>query len=85
MLCVLLTGMSAQMRREFDLKDPAAIGALIRDRRAELRMSMRQLADGTGLSLTFIHAVEHGKTTAEIGKVLEILSALGIDLKGLPR
>jgi transcriptional regulator with XRE-family HTH domain len=71
--------------REFPLDDMGAIGKLIHARRSELGLSLRDLSSGTGLSLAFVHAVEHGKATAEIGKVVELLAALGIDLIGRSR
>lgn len=63
----------------------ADLGDLIRQRRESLGMSLRAVAEATGLSLAFVHAVEHGKETAEIGKVLLLANALGIDLLGRPR
>ena len=65
--------------------DPAAIGMLIRARRRESGLTLQEVSDGTGLSMSFVHAVEHGKTTAEIGKVLHLMAMLGIDLFGRPR
>lgn len=64
------------------LPSVADLGALIRQRREALGMSLRAVAEATGLSLAFVHAVEHGKETAEIGKVLLLANALGIDLLG---
>jgi HTH-type transcriptional regulator / antitoxin HipB len=71
--------------QEFILTDTAAIGDLIRRRRKQLGLNLRFLSAGTGLSLAFVHAAEHGKPTAEISKIMELLAALGIDLIARPR
>ena len=70
---------------EVVLTDVAALGDLIRRRREAMGYSLRAVSEVTGFSLAFVHAVEHGKPTAEIGKVLELANALGIDLIGRTR
>jgi HTH-type transcriptional regulator / antitoxin HipB len=67
------------------LHSTAAIGALIRSRRKELALTQKQLSELTGLSLAFVNGIENGKETAEIGKALQLLAALGIDLQGRVR
>ncbi|TWB41860.1 helix-turn-helix domain-containing protein [Nitrospirillum pindoramense] len=64
------------------LDGPGRLGALIRARRQALGMTLRDVAAGTGLSLSFLSAVENGKPTAELGKVMAYMQALGIDLFG---
>jgi HTH-type transcriptional regulator / antitoxin HipB len=46
------------------------------------RQSVRQqdLADLAGVSCRFLSDFENGKETVELGKVLAVLSTLGIDL-----
>jgi y4mF family transcriptional regulator len=60
--------------------DSKSLGATIRERRKELHYTQAFLADFTGLSATFISDVERGKTTAEIGKVIQLLNTLGLDI-----
>ncbi|MDE1149211.1 MAG: helix-turn-helix domain-containing protein [Azospirillaceae bacterium] len=67
------------------LDGPDRLGALIRARRRALGMTLRAAAAGTGLSLSFLSAVENGKPTAELGKVMSYMQALGIDLFGAIR
>lgn len=67
------------------LHNTAAVGALIRSRRKELALTQKQLSELTGLSLAFVNGIENGKETAEIGKALQLLAALGIDLQGRVR
>lgn len=56
------------------------LGEAIRTRRKELHYTQAFLADFTGFSVSFISDVERGKATAEIGKTLQLLMILGLDL-----
>ena len=49
-------------------------------RRKELHYTQAFLAEFTGFSVSFISDVERGKATAEIGKTLQLLMILGLDL-----
>ncbi len=60
--------------------DSKTLGQIIRDRRKELNYTQAFLAEFTGLSVTFISDVERGKPTAEIGKVIQLLHILGMDV-----
>lgn len=56
------------------------LGEAIRTRRKELHYTQEFLAEFTGFSVSFISDVERGKATAEIGKTLQLLMILGLDL-----
>ncbi len=56
------------------------LGEAIRTRRKELQYTQAFLAEFTGFSVSFISDVERGKATAEIGKTLQLLMILGLDL-----
>lgn len=87
-LCTQNIGVRAMLKRERTdvlLHNTAAVGALIRSRRKELALTQKQLSELTGLSLAFVNGIENGKETAEIGKALQLLAALGIDLQGRVR
>lgn len=56
------------------------LGEAIRSRRKELHYTQAFLAEFTGFSVSFISDVERGKATAEIGKTLQLLMILGLDL-----
>ena len=56
------------------------LGDAIRTRRKELHYTQAFLAEFTGFSVSFISDVERGKATAEIGKTLQLLMILGLDL-----
>ena len=56
------------------------LGEAIRTRRKELHYTQAFLAEFTGFSVSFISDVERGKATAEIGKTLQLLMILGLDV-----
>lgn len=58
----------------------ADLGAYIRQERREQQLTQSELAGLSGVGLTFISQLENGKATAEVGKVLNVLSVLGSDL-----
>ncbi|MAC57276.1 MAG: transcriptional regulator [Novosphingobium sp.] len=61
--------------------DVATIGRVIRDERKELGLRQDELAAASGVGLRFIVELERGKATAQIGKVIAVLAALGCDLQ----
>ena len=58
-----------------------ALGDLVRASRLAQRLTRDDVAIATGLSPKFITHIEAGKPTAQIGKVLHLLSELGITLR----
>ena len=56
------------------------LGAMIRSRRKELKVSQKDLALASGTGLRFIIELERGKSTCQSGKILDVLQALGICL-----
>jgi len=62
------------------ITDSEGLGNIIRNRRKELKYTQAFLSEYTGLSVSFISDVERGKTTVEIGKVMQLISILGLDI-----
>jgi HTH-type transcriptional regulator / antitoxin HipB len=60
------------------------IGSLIRNTRKKLGVTQKTLALTSGTGLRFVIDLEKGKATCEIGKSLNILNTLGIDLTLTP-
>lgn len=56
------------------------IGSLIRTERKRQGLTQTELAGLCGIGLTFLSNLENGKQTAELGKALNVLTMLGIDL-----
>lgn len=61
--------------------DTSALGAFIRVRRKENGLTQKDLADLSGVSDRFVRELEKGKSSAEIGRVAEVLATLGYDLE----
>jgi len=61
--------------------DVAAIGQIIREERKELGLRQDELAAASGVGLRFLVELERGKPTVQMGKVLDVISALGCELQ----
>lgn len=59
---------------------PTQIGELVRRVRRAQGLRQDQLAAAAGVGVRFLVEVERGKPTAQIGKVLAVLHALGCRL-----
>lgn len=60
--------------------NPKDLGLVVRDARKAQGLSQDDLAGITGTGRRFIGDLEGGKPTAQLGKVLHVLSALGVAL-----
>ncbi len=58
-----------------------AIGKLVRAERRRHRLNQGDFAAFCGVGRRFVSELENGKPTIEAGKVLEILAALGFDIR----
>lgn len=56
------------------------LGLIVRDSRKQQGLTQEDLAGLTGTGRRFISDLEQGKETAELGKVLLVLAALGLAL-----
>jgi HTH-type transcriptional regulator/antitoxin HipB len=61
-------------------RTPADLGVVIRDRRKQLKLNQAGLAKKIGVSRQWLIDLEHGHPRAELGLVLRVLDALGINL-----
>ena len=62
------------------ITDAASLGNAIRLRRKELNYTQGYISEITGLSISFLSDLENGKPTAEIGKTIEVINLLGLDI-----
>lgn len=60
---------------------PAEIGAVVRTVRKAQNLRQDELAGAAGVGLRFVVDLEAGKATAQIGKTLQVLQALGCSLE----
>lgn len=56
------------------------LGAALRAKRKELRLTMQQVADDAGLSVGFISQVERGLTTPSLGSLASLASVLKTEI-----
>ena len=63
----------------------AQIGAAIRLKRRAIGMRQAELAALAGVGARFLSEIENGKPSAQIGRVLQVLRRLGLDLSIRPR
>jgi y4mF family transcriptional regulator len=59
----------------------AEIGKIIATARRHHRLTQAELAQAVGATQAWVSEVEQGKETAQIGKVLRVLSHLGVRLQ----
>jgi y4mF family transcriptional regulator len=65
--------------------DSASLGRLLRQRRKADRLTQAEAAALCGVGTRFLSELERGKATAELGKVLRVVSGLGLELAVAPR
>jgi HTH-type transcriptional regulator / antitoxin HipB len=63
-----------------NIRTPAELGTLIRNRRQKLGLDQASLSEKVGVSRLWLNEIEKGKPRAEIGLVLRTIDALGIIL-----
>lgn len=61
------------------VKNTFEVGTILRQKRKSQGLTLEQVAQHSGLSMRFVSEVERGKPTAEFGKVLFLLNAVGVD------
>lgn len=67
------------------VRSTSALAERMRARRRTLGLTQAGLAELAGCSPRFVGALEAGKPTVHLDKVLAVLDALGLDLSLAPR
>lgn len=67
------------------LRSTKDLGRVIRGERQRQGMTQAELAGLADVGVTFLSQLENGKDSAEIGKALQVLTMLGIDVDANPR
>ena len=67
------------------ITDVRQIGAAVRQKRRAIGMRQAELAALAGVGPRFLSELENGKPSAQIGRVLQVLRRLGLDLTIWPR
>jgi transcriptional regulator with XRE-family HTH domain len=67
------------------ISTPDELGRLIRFKRKEVGVLQEVAAGMTGVGTKFLSQLENGKETAELGKTLQVLRKMGLDVYIFPR
>lgn len=57
------------------------LGQIVRNTRKKQGLTQEQLAAASGVGIRFIRELEQGKESCHIGKSLQILAMLGLDIQ----
>lgn len=61
------------------------IGAAVRNKRKDDGLTLADAAALCGVGYRFMSDLENGKSTVQLGKVLQVLNALGVDIYTVSR
>jgi hypothetical protein len=67
------------------IRSPADVGAWVRHARKRNGATLTNAAALSNVGVRFLLELEHGKSTASLGKVLQVLQRLGLELEIRPR
>ncbi len=67
------------------VRSPAELGSLARAHRKAQHLTLEETASVSGTGIRFLSELERGKATAQLGKTLETLRLLGLELVIVPR
>ena len=67
------------------VRSPQAIGQLVRQERKRQGLTLDEVYSASGLTTRFLSEFERGKPNASLGRVMDALQALGLELLVLPR
>ena len=61
------------------------IGQLVRQRRKQAGLTLKDAAGMAGVGVRFLSELERGKPTLQIGRVIDVLHLFGLELHVHPR
>lgn len=67
------------------ISTPDELGKLIRFKRKEIGIRQEVAAGMAGVGTKFLSQLENGKESAELGKALQVLRKMGLDVYIFPR
>lgn len=67
------------------VRSTADIGAWVHHARTSSGVTLVDAAALSGVGVRFLHELEHGKPTASLGKVLQVLKRMGLEVEIRPR
>lgn len=70
------------MSETVEFNTPEDAGRFVRERRRSLHMTQAELAAKAGVSRKFVASLEGGHPRAELGKTMQVLTAVGLRVRG---
>lgn len=67
------------------VRSPEALGRLARQERKRQKLTLDEVYSASGLTTRFLSEFERGKPNASLGRVMDALQALGLEMIVLPR
>ena len=67
------------------ISNPKDLGQLIRRRRKEGELTLKDAAGLAGVGVRFLSELERGKSTLQIGLVIQVLQLFGLELYVHPK
>ena len=64
-----------------NIATPKDLGRIIRQKRIDDGLTLEEAAGVCGVSYAFLSALEHGKETVQLNKVLQVTMCLGLELE----
>lgn len=62
------------------IETPEELGRYLLKERRNLKLTQKEISEFTDVGRKFVLELEKGKPTAQIGKVFEVINALGLEL-----
>jgi len=73
------------MKPSTKIKNPKELGQYLLKERKNLKLTQKEISEFADIGRKFIIEVEKGKTTAQLGKIFELLNSLGLELHLIKR
>jgi len=67
------------------IREAEDVGRAVRAKRKADGLTLEEAAAVCGVSYSFLSALENGKETVQLNKLLQVLESLGIELEARPR
>lgn len=68
------------MKFSTKISSPEELGQYLLKERKQLKLTQKAISEFADVGRKFIIELEKGKTTAQLGKVFELLNSLGLEL-----
>lgn len=69
------------MKSSPSVVEATQLGVRVRQRRKELALTQAELALASGTGVRFISDLENGKSSCQLGRSLQVLAALGLQIR----